>query len=407
MNYIQKLFTSRDNGAEADSYVGQTGRIWWDPVTNSFYYSDGVTPGGFQIGGGAAGNPAGLNTQIQYNNNNVFGASASFTYDNSTQTAAVTNFTSTGNVNFSTTSNVSLGTVANIHISGGSANQVLTTDGSGNLTWAVASVTTHPAGSNTQIQFNNAGTFGATSQLTFDDVTGVMSAPLTNSTLTTNAQPNVTSLGILSGLTVSGTINLGLLSNIQIDGGHTGYFIQTDGAGTLTWAPGTGGGTPPAGNDTAIQFNNNGSFGGNANLTFNSTTNTLALNGNLITNSLQMGGGSVSNFCVMTVFSATTTSTVTHQPIWSIPLSAVTAVDFVIVATNLVTNSRQTSKITSMLLGSSVVFNEYSGMQINGGVGTFYVEYDPGLGPYLLLTVSPDVASLTTYDMMITQYRAV
>lgn len=60
--YIQKLFTSRDNftqgnvqeaQANAASYVGQEGRIWWNPVYNAFYYSNGNTPGGVMIGGGS------------------------------------------------------------------------------------------------------------------------------------------------------------------------------------------------------------------------------------------------------------------------------------------------------------------------------------------------------------------
>jgi hypothetical protein len=55
MSFIQNLFTSRDNNANASTYVGQQDRIWWDPVTNSFYYSDGSTPGGIAIGAG--GNP--------------------------------------------------------------------------------------------------------------------------------------------------------------------------------------------------------------------------------------------------------------------------------------------------------------------------------------------------------------
>ena len=55
MSFIQNLFTSRDNNANSATYVGQQDRIWWDPTTNSFYYSDGSTPGGIAIGAG--GNP--------------------------------------------------------------------------------------------------------------------------------------------------------------------------------------------------------------------------------------------------------------------------------------------------------------------------------------------------------------
>ena len=46
------------------------------------------------------------------------------------------NISATGNVAF-TGANVSLGSVANLHIDGGSANYVLSTDGAGNLTWKV------------------------------------------------------------------------------------------------------------------------------------------------------------------------------------------------------------------------------------------------------------------------------
>jgi len=58
MSYIQNFFTSRDNNANAETYVGQLGRLWWDPETNQIYYSDGSTPGGIPVtsGGGGGGN---------------------------------------------------------------------------------------------------------------------------------------------------------------------------------------------------------------------------------------------------------------------------------------------------------------------------------------------------------------
>ena len=54
-SWIQNLFTSRDNNNDAATNVGQQGRIWYDPITNAFYVSDGVTPGGIIIGGGGGG----------------------------------------------------------------------------------------------------------------------------------------------------------------------------------------------------------------------------------------------------------------------------------------------------------------------------------------------------------------
>lgn len=53
----------------------------------------------------------------------------------------------------------------------GNANDVLTTDGAGNLSFAAGGGSGTPAGANTEIQFNNAGAFGASSALTFNTAT--------------------------------------------------------------------------------------------------------------------------------------------------------------------------------------------------------------------------------------------
>jgi hypothetical protein len=82
-------------------------------------------------------NAAGANTYVQINNNNLFGASANFRFNTSTNTLFVD-----GNANV-TTMNVTtlnptvsnLGPAANVHITGGSNGYVLATDGSGNLSW--------------------------------------------------------------------------------------------------------------------------------------------------------------------------------------------------------------------------------------------------------------------------------
>jgi hypothetical protein len=71
MSFIQNLFSSRDNNANSATYVGQQDRLWWDPVTNAFYYSDGNTAGGIPIGT-ATGNgiPIGPINSVQLNAGN-------------------------------------------------------------------------------------------------------------------------------------------------------------------------------------------------------------------------------------------------------------------------------------------------------------------------------------------------
>jgi hypothetical protein len=50
---IQNFFTSRDNNANANSYVGQQDRLWYNIDLNAIYVSDGNTPGGIPVGTGA------------------------------------------------------------------------------------------------------------------------------------------------------------------------------------------------------------------------------------------------------------------------------------------------------------------------------------------------------------------
>jgi hypothetical protein len=140
--FLQRLFSSRDNFVSGNvqeatsntaNFVGQAGRIWWDPTRNNFYASDGNTPGGILIGaGGGGGTPGGSNTWVQYNNAGSFGGSPNFTFNSSTNVLSATYFSGDG----SNLTNVNLTGVA--------------------------------AGNTTEIQFNTAGDFNASGNLRFD-----------------------------------------------------------------------------------------------------------------------------------------------------------------------------------------------------------------------------------------------
>jgi len=137
--------------------------------------------------------------------------------------------------------------------------------------WANGQPFTGAAGGNsTQLQFNNAGTLGGIPNVTWNG--------------------NVLTLGSVSALSISGGIN--------------GYFLQTDGNGGLTWAQGGNGGGngTPGGSNTQVQYNDNGSFGGDVDFTFNKLTNTLTVPtvnavsnitaaGNITTNGYFVGNG--------------------------------------------------------------------------------------------------------------------
>jgi len=275
--------------------------------------------------------------------------------------------------------------------------------------------------------------------------------------VTDNAQPNITSVGNLVSLTVIGTvtagnlnsanrlgggnlfvtgnasiggnvsittgnvvangnvafsggnITLGIVSNVHIAGGFNGQVLSTDGLGNLSWVNqggGNGGGNSlPGGANGAVQFNNGGIFGGSPYFTFNSPTQTVNISGNLIANTLTIGSG-VYEFSTSSVYFATTTSVTANQMIYSVLASTLSAIDFTIVATNDTIQARETSKIAATIYNGMVAFNEYAGLQINGGVGSYSVIYDAGNvvnPPTLQLLVSPLSAGLTNYKMQITR----
>ena len=246
----------------------------------------------------------GNNTQLQYNNSGAF--------------AGIPNVTWNGNA-------LSLGNVSTVKLAGGINGYFLQTDGSGNLTWAPAAGGNAgngtPGGANSQVQFNEAGSFGGDAGFTYNNVTNTLSADAIISTVsnattinatTVNAttfigngsqltgivpnnanfviqptQSNITSIGTLTSLNVSGnatftsSVTLGSIANIRISGGIAGYLLSTDGTGNLSWTPPSGGSGSPGGSNAQVQFNNSGNFAGSAALTFNSTANTMNLNGNL------------------------------------------------------------------------------------------------------------------------------
>lgn len=84
---------------------------------------------------------------------------------------------------------------ANIHISGGASGQYLQTNGSGGLSWASPSGSGSPGGSNTQIQFNDAGTLGGSVGFTFDKTTGVLTAGNITTTTVLSVGANATVTG--------------------------------------------------------------------------------------------------------------------------------------------------------------------------------------------------------------------
>jgi hypothetical protein len=342
--------------------------------------------------------PGGSDTQLQFNNNGALDG--------------IPNVTWNGNI-------LSLGNVNAVSINGGENGYFLQTDGSGNLTWSPGNGGNggngNPGGANSQVQFNDAGVFGGDAGFTYNKTTDTLA--VNNLSIPQIITPlivsnNITGSANLTALTVSGNVqfssvvNLGPISNVKIAGGIPGYVMTTNGSGVLSWQPQTGGGGgngTPGGSNTQVQYNSNGEFAGSAFFSFNDVSNTVQVGGLLIANTVQVGSGAY-KFGTSAVFFAVTASSV-KQVLYSIPVSEISGVDFSIIGTDSIGQKRQSLNISSLYYAGVVQYNEYSGLNVNGGIGDFVVEYNPGdiiNPPSLDLSVTPDNSNQTIYKMLIT-----
>lgn len=491
--------------------IDANGNVITNVLTNGNVFANVVYASYYRYANGQplSVSAGGSNTQLQYNNGGSF--------------AGIPNVTFNGNT-------LSLGNVANISISGGINGYFLQTDGAGNLTWAAGGNggggNGTPGGANTQVQFNDSGSFGGdagfvynkdTNLLTIanltvvDNLTATVSSAITAGTVTTNAQPNITSVGTLTNLNVTNTVtanlfagsganltnlpaanlsgvvplaqqvsnaaqpnitsvgtltsltssgniaasgtlsggnvsvsgavsttnltilgnatfantftanansivnfsvasdvNLGSLANITITGGVNGYVLSTDGAGNLSWTAGGGGGNgTPGGSNTQIQYNDIGTFGGSPFFTFNEATTTVTVAGNLVANTIIMGSGAF-RFSYSNVYAATTSSSSPNQVIYSVPAEDIAGIDFTVITTDALGGSRQISKLTSVVLGTSLNYNDTSTMAVNSYLSDFGVSYDAGnvlVPPQIVLSVTPTTANLLTHKMQVTTYE--
>jgi len=141
----------------------------------------------------------------------------------------------TGIVDFTTTANVTLGAVANLHISGGTNAYVLSTDGSGNLSW-VAQSGGGGGGANISNGNSNVNIPTANGNINFSAVGNANVVVITGTGANISGYANITGNVALSGANVS----LGAVANLHISGGSNTYVLSTDGSGNLTWAAASG-----------------------------------------------------------------------------------------------------------------------------------------------------------------------
>jgi hypothetical protein len=157
-------------------------------ITNS---SGGIT---IASTGGGGGTPGGSNTQVQFNNSGSFGGSANFTWDGTNVQIGATGavrFADTDSSNyvaFKAPGTISSNVTWTLPSADGTSGQVLSTDGSGTLSWATGG----GGGGGTFATYTYTGdgtttTFAGTTGMTVDNVlailNGVTQEPTTDYTI--------------------------------------------------------------------------------------------------------------------------------------------------------------------------------------------------------------------------------
>lgn len=145
--------------------------------------------------------PGGSTTQLQYNNGGEFSGVPSATYSGGRLT---------------------LGSTSQVRITGGTNGYVLQTDGTGNLSWTAQTGgggggNGHPSGANTQVQFNDAGLFGADAGFTYDKELNLLTADniLATTDLTVNGNANVSG-NVIADKVIANSISGNLASGTQL-----------------------------------------------------------------------------------------------------------------------------------------------------------------------------------------------
>ena len=205
---------------------------------------------------------------------------------------------------------IDLGSVANVSISGGSIGYVLETDGLGNLSWTPKGTLYTPI-----IALSNA---------TPIIMQVANTVPYTNGTAVTITSANGANANtIVNGKTFYMTlaVDFATSGNVQLytDSGRTTAAIGTNlGASTPNVAiatsviSGAGGGTGVAGGSSgSVQFNNSGVLDGDADFTWNLTTNVLSINGNVNAGNLNATTSVVASTLTSNVATGTAPLTVT------------------------------------------------------------------------------------------------
>lgn len=220
---------------------------------------NGNPPG---TGTGGATNPAGVTGDVQFNVGGLFSANNLFFWDNTNNRLGVGNNAPayavdvTGNVNASACYLIGTHPFACPDGTGIKLQNITTING--------GPFPTPPAAPANSVQFNNAGAFGGSANLIWNNTTNRLGIGV--------AAPAY-ALDVLGNINDTSCYLINAVPFACVDG--TGIKLQN--ITTINGGPPGGASTPPAPPNQAIQWDNNGVFGGSSNLVWNNNSQLLGV----------------------------------------------------------------------------------------------------------------------------------
>jgi hypothetical protein len=215
------------------------------------------------------------NTNVLFSDGAFVNGSAAFTFNRTTNTVSVGNSTvntiiQSNKVTVSnSTANISLSVPTTTQISNG--NYYL----NANSSWSL--VVSQPSGSNTEIQFNNSGSFAASPGFTFN---------YQSNTLNVSNAVNASIFSVGTSLTANSTrFVIGTAVGVQANGslGSANQVLTSNGS-TVYWADASGGGS-----GGGYYYGDNGAVGDSGNKVNIFRVNANTLNANVTFNSGENG----------------------------------------------------------------------------------------------------------------------
>ena len=292
---------------------------------------------------------------------------------------------------------VATGNVTGGNLTTGGALSVTGNANVGNIGAAAGAFTANVTAGNV---YANSGTIGA----------NVITGNTVGGTLTTAAQPNITSVGTLTSLDVTGNVstgnvsaNIANLTTANVSGNVIAGGVKTD---NLYYANGTPWDLQEAaGANYQIQYNISNNFAASANFTYNDTSQVFTVNGTAnvttanVSGQLNLGNSSVNTG--VSWASVTTSSITANQTIASFSTTGITGVEFLVKGVDSTGSKYSVATVQAVTDGTSVDYSTFGGVSLGGYTGSLAVNI---VGGQIRLQVTPASSNSTVWT---TQYRLI